>query len=145
MGQPTIRGHQAKFRLFQDGGEIGPVIHLKSVDVNQESSFIKSYYVGAKTPVGDQSMDGWSGSAELEVGNKDMDDFIDALITDNLNGIGLSDYAFTVTDFFSDGTSQSYVYTDVQWKLGRAIRGSNEKVTQRLEFQAMSRQKVTSG
>lgn len=145
MSQPTIRGHQAKFRLFQDGGEIGPVIHLKSVDVNQESTFIKSYYVGAKTPVGDQSMDGWSGSAELEVGNKDVDDFIDALITDNLNGIGLSDYAFTVTDFFSDGTSQSYVYTDVQWKMGRSIRGQNEKVTQKLEFQAMSRQKVTSG
>ena len=145
MSQPTIRGHQAKFRLFQDGGEIGPVVHCKSVDVNQVSTFIKSYYVGAKTPVGDQSMDGWTGSCELEVGNKDVDDFIDALITDNLNGIGLSDYAFTVTDNFSDGTSQSYVYTDVQWKLGRQIRGMNEKVTQRLEFQAMSRQKVTSG
>lgn len=145
MAQPTIRGHQAKFRLFQDGGEVGPVVHCKSVDVNQESTFIKSYYVGAKTPVGDQSMDGFSGSCELEVGNKDVDDFIDALITDNLNGIGLSDYAFTVTDNFSDGTSQSYVYTDVQWKLGRSIRGMNEKVTQRLEFQAMSRQKVTSG
>lgn len=135
----AIRGHQAQFRAYKDGGDL-QIINIKSVDVNQVSTFIKSMYVGAKHPVGDQSFEGFEGSLELEVEDATVDEFIDALVTDNLNGIGVGDYSFSITDNYDDGSSKSYVYMDCQWKLGKKIGGLNEKVTQRLEFQAMRRE-----
>lgn len=97
-------------------------------------------YVGQAVPEGDQAMEGWSGSIDLEVKDAEVDTFIDALTNNNLNGIGVSDYSFLTTENYGDGTTQSYVYFDVQWKMGRRQSGLNEKVTKRLEFQASGRQ-----
>ena len=94
MGSPSARGHQAQFKLFKNGGDL-KVVNVKSVDIQQEVTFIKSHYVGNKYPNGDQSIDGYSGTVELEVGSADIDEFIDGLVNDNLNGVGVADYSFT--------------------------------------------------
>jgi hypothetical protein len=137
----SIRGHQGKFEIYENG-QLSKIVNIKSVDVNQDSTFIKSYYVGQPIPEGDQAIEGWSGSLELEVKDSAVDDFIDALVTNNLNGIGVSDYSFIVTELYADGTQASHVYIDVQFKMGRHSAGLQEKITKKLEFQAMLRQKL---
>jgi hypothetical protein len=137
----SIRGHQGQFKIFQDGA-LQNIVNLTSVDVNQDSSFSRAYYVGNPEPEGDQAMEGWSGSAEAEVKDASIDDFIDALVTNNLNGIGVSDYSFVTTELYADGTSRSYVYYDVQWKMSRKSGGLSEKMTKRLEFQASGRKRL---
>ena len=135
----SIRGHQGQFKIFENGALVN-ILHLTSVDVNQDSSFSRAMYVGSALPEGDQSIEGWSGTAELEVKDSEVDTFIDALINNNLNGIGVSDYTFITTESYGDGQVSSYVYYDVQWKMSRRQSGLTEKVTKRLEFQASGRQ-----
>ena len=138
MVTTTIRGHQGSFRYFQDG--VQQVLDtITSVSVNQDSNFIRSYFVGAPIPEGDQSIEGWSGQIDAEVRDDSMDIFIDALITNNLNGIGVSDYTFISTEEYADGRTASYVYFDCQFKMSKNQSGLNEKMTKRLDFQASGR------
>jgi hypothetical protein len=134
----SIRGHQGQIRIFQDGA-LTDIVDITSVDVTQDSTFQRTFYVGRPIAEGDQSIEGWSGSLELEVKDASVDRFIDALVNNNLNGIGVSDYTFVTIENYADGRTQSYVYFDVQWKMGRRQSGLNEKMTKRLEFQASGR------
>ena len=135
----SIRGHSGQFKLFSDGS-LSDVIDITKVSVNQDSTFMRTFYVGRSIPEGDQAIEGWSGSIDLEVKDAAVDKFIDALITNNLNGIGVSDYTFIVTENYANGTSQSYVYFDVQWKMSREQGGLNEKITKKMDFQCSGRQ-----
>jgi len=139
MANPSIRGHKGQFKVFENG-QLTNVVDITSVDVTQDSSFSRTFYVGRPLPEGDQSMEGWSGSIDLEVKDASVDEFIDALVTNNLNGIGVSDYTFLTVEEYGDGTRKSYVYFDVQWKMSKSQSGLNEKMTKRLEFQASGRQ-----
>jgi hypothetical protein len=134
----SIRGHQGQIKFFENGALFG-IANLTNVDINQDSTFSRSNYVGAPEPEGDQAIEGWSGSTDAEVKDSSIDDLIDALVTNNLNGIGVSDYSFVSTEFYADGTTRSYVYYDVQFKMGRKQGGLNEKITKRLDFQASGR------
>lgn len=138
MANPSIRGHQGQIKFFQDGAQVA-IVNLTSVNMNQDSDFMRSHYVGANEPEGDQTINGWSGDAEAEVKDASIDEFIDALITNNLNGIGISDYTVTSTELYADGTTKSYVYYDMQFKMSRKQEGLQSKITKRLEFQAAGR------
>lgn len=135
----SIRGHAGQFKIFQDGA-LANIVDITKVSVAQDSSFSRSFYVGRPVPEGDQAIEGWSGSVDLEVKDASVDEFIDALVQNNLNGIGVSDYTFMTTENYADGTSKSYVYFDVQWKMSRENGGLNEKITKKLDFQASGRQ-----
>ena len=100
----SIRGHQGQFKIFENGS-LSNIVNLTSVDVNQDSSFSRANYVGNAMPEGDQSCDGWSGSLEAEVKGPEIDEFIDVLVENNLNGIGVSDYTFVTTENYADGNS----------------------------------------
>ena len=141
MANPSIRGHQGQFKIFENG-QLTSIVDITNVDVSLDSSFIRTNYVGRALPEGDQAIEGWSGSLSLEVKDAAVDDFIDALITNNLNGIGINDYSFLTTEQYSDGTSRSYVYFDCQFKMGRSNGGLNEKITKTMEFQASGRQPI---
>lgn len=141
MSNPSIRGHQGTLKIYRDGGEID-IFSITSADVNMESTFTRSNYVGQRYPEGDQSIDGWSGTLEMEVKGPEIDEFMDALQTDNLNGIGIKDYSVVLTEFYADGRSKSYMYFDVQFRVSKRIAGLNEKVTKRYEFQASGRAPV---
>lgn len=134
----SIRGHQGQIKFFQDGALLA-IVNLTDVDINQDSTFMRSNYVGAPEPEGDQAVDGWSGSCDAEVKDSSIDDLIDALVTNNLNGIGVSDYSMVSTELYADGTSRSYVYYDMQFKMSRKQRGLQDKITKRLDFQASGR------
>lgn len=134
----SIRGHMGQFQMIENG-RVVETFEVTNVQINQDSNFQKTFYVGNPIPEGDQSIEGFSGSCDFEVKNASLERFIDALITNNLNGIGVSDYAFVVTENYPDGTSSTYAYNDVQWRYSRNQSGLNEKITKRLDFQAMSR------
>lgn len=134
----SIRGHQGAIKLFENGA-VKDIVHITNVDINQDSSFQRTFYVGSAEPEGDQAIEGWSGTVECEVKDASIDKFIDALVNNNLNGVGVSDYSFITTENYPDSSTQSYVYYDVQWKMSRRQSGLNEKVTKRLEFQASGR------
>ncbi len=114
----SLRGHQGQFKIFQDGA-LQDIVNLTNVSISQDSTFSRAQYVGQPLPEGDQSIDGWSGSVDAEVKDAAIDEFIDALVTNNLNGIGVSDYTFITTENYADGRSKSYVYFDVQFKMRR--------------------------
>lgn len=135
----SIRGHQGKFEIYENG-QVVKIINIKTVDINQDSTFMKSYYVGQPIPEGDQAIEGWSGNLEAEVKDQAVDQFIDALVTNNLNGIGVSDYAFISTELYADGTQQAYSYVDCQFKMSKHQSGLQEKMTKKIDFQAMFRQ-----
>lgn len=134
----SIRGHSGQFKIFKDG-QLSSIVNITSVDVNQDSNFSRSFYVGNGIGEGDQSIEGWSGSLETEVKDAEVDKFIDALVNSNLNGIGVSDYNFQTIESYPDGSQAAYVYFDVQFKMSRRQAGLNEKMTKRLEFQAAGR------
>ena len=138
MAAPSIRGHQGTFRLYENGSLVD-ILAITSVDVSMDSSFSRAYYVGSNIGEGDQVVEGWSGSIDMEVKDAKVEEFIDALITANLNGVGLSDYTFVITDNYGDGTSKSYVYMDCQFKLSRSAKGMSDKITKKLDFQASTR------
>ena len=100
---------------------------------------MRSYYVGQHEPESDQAIEGWSGNVEAEVKGADIDLFIDALVTNNLNGIGVASYTFVTTELYADGTSQSYVYYDAVFKMSKEQGGLQDKMTKRLDFQASGR------
>lgn len=140
-GDSSIRGHQTRFNVFQDGAPI-VIDTITNVQINQDSNFTKSFYVGKSLPEGDQSIEGWSGQFDFEVKNDEAEKFIDALINNNLNGIGVSDYSFIDSELYPNGTLASYVYFDCQFSLSKTKSGLNEKVTKTINFQAMGRQRV---
>jgi hypothetical protein len=141
MANPSIRGHKGQFKIFENG-QLTDIVDITNVDVNMDSTFKRTMYVGRPLPEGDQSVEGWSGSCSLEVKNASVDEFIDALVTNNLNGIGVSDYSFIVTEEYGDGTRKSYVYFDCQFKMSRSQGGLSDKITKKLDFQASGRQAI---
>ena len=134
----SIRGHQGQFKIFQDGA-LQNILNITNVSVNQDSTFSRAMYVGQPLPEGDQAIEGWSGSIDCEVKDDEMDSFIDALVQNNLNGIGVSDYTFITTENYADGRSKSYVYFDCQFKMSKTQGGLNAKMTKKLDFQASGR------
>jgi hypothetical protein len=138
MANASIRGHQGQIKFFGNGTQVG-FANLTSVDINQDSTFMRAMYVGAPEPEGDQAIEGWSGSVDAEVKNAEVDVFIDALVTNNLNGIGVEDYTMVTTEYYTDGTTQSYVYYDMQFKMSRKQEGLQAKMTKRIEFQCSGR------
>lgn len=137
----TIRGHQGTFKLYADGSLVD-VQQVTNVQTNMDSSFSRAFYVGNAIGEGDQTVEGWSGSFEMEVKDDKIELFFDALINNNLNGIGVSDYTFLVTENYPDGTTSTYLFTDCQFKMGRKASGLNEKVTKNVDFQAGFRQRI---
>lgn len=138
---PSIRGHQGQFKIFENG-ELTNIVDIVSAEINQDAEFSRTEYVGRSIPEGDQSQQGWSGSIDLEVKDDSVDVFIEALITNNLNGIGVSDYALLLTENYGDGKTSSFVYGDVQFKMSKSQSGLSEKITKRLEFQAGFRKQL---
>lgn len=134
----SIRGHKGSFKVIQDGREV-VIDTVKNFSVNQDSTFSRAFYVGNAIGEGDQTVEGWSGSMDMEVKNAVIEEFIDALINNNLNGIGVSEYSLLLTEEYSDGTSSTYAYFDMQWKLSKTMGGLTEKMTKKLDFQASGR------
>ncbi len=134
----SIRGHQGQFKIFENGAPVD-IINVTKVTVNQDSTFSRSFFVGNPVPVGDQSIEGFSGSLDMEVSDATVDEFIDNLTNNRLNGVGVADYTFITTENYADGTSKSYVYFDCQFKLSRDNGGMTEKITKKLDFQAAGR------
>lgn len=137
----SIRGHQGQFKIFADGN-LQNIVNITKVDVNQKSDFMQSNYVGNAIPEGDQAIQGWEGSIDCEVKDDEIDKFIDALILNNLNGIGVSDYTFITTENYADGRSVSYVYYDCQFKMSKSQEGLQSKMTKKLDFQASGRTRL---
>lgn len=137
----SIRGHQTRFEVYQDGAQ-RQFDTITNVQINQDSNFSKSFYVGSPIPEGDQTIEGWSGQFDFEVKNDEAELFLDALIANNLNGIGVSEYTFIDTEFYPNGSSASYVYFDCQFSLSKTKPGLNEKVTKTMNFQAAGRVRI---
>lgn len=138
---PSIRGHQGKIKLFKSGQPTG-VINITSADISQDSTFSRSMYVGNQLPEGDQTIEGWSGSLDLEVKDSKVDDMIDAIIGNNLAGVGADEMTLLVEELYPDGQSSAYVYFDCQFKMSKRVAGLNEKQTKRIDFQASGRIKL---
>ena len=137
----TIRGHQALFKLYEEGEQI--VINtITRVSVAMASSFSRQMYVGNPITQGDQTIEGWDGSIDMQVENDRVHRFIDDLINRNLNGIGLRNYTFIIRESYDNGVIASYVYFDNQFKPSMDISGLQEKITQRLDFQSAYRKRV---
>lgn len=137
----TIRGHQTQIRILEDGN-VSNIIEITKFTSKMDNTFMRSRFVGNPIPQGDQSIDGWSGNAALEVSNDTVEKFIDALVTNNLSGIGVKDYALVDTEMYDDGTSASYLYSDVQWALSKEAGSFDTKVTKSLDWQASYRQRI---
>ena len=88
MANPSIRGHQGQFKIFENGS-LANIVDLTTVEVNQDSTFMRTMYVGRSIPEGDQAIEGWSGSSELEVRDAAVGEGIDAVVANDLNGSGV--------------------------------------------------------
>lgn len=137
----SIRGHQGRFEVYVDGVRES-FDTITRFSVNMDSNFSRSEYVGNAVAEGDQSIQGWSGQFENEVKDAKHDEFIDALINNNLNGIGVSSYFLILTENYANGTTASYVYTDCQFKISKDQSGLSDKVSKRLDFQAAARSRL---
>jgi hypothetical protein len=134
----SIRGHSGRIKLFK-AGELQNIVDITKADVNQDSSFMRSFYVGRTQGEGDQSIEGWSGTMDLEVKDASVDDFIDAIVNNNLAGVGVEEITVIMEELYDDGTVSAYVYYDCQFKMSKSQGGLTEKMTKRLEWQASAR------
>lgn len=137
----AIKGHQAAIKVFRNGQQLA-LVPVTKFNVNQDSSFNRTFYVGNAVGEGDQSIEGWSGSIDAEVKNAAIDDLIDAIVTGNQNGLAVDEVTIVDVEFYADGSSSTYVYSDIQLKMGKSVGGLNEKMTKKLDFQASTRTKV---
>lgn len=137
----SIRGQMGSVKFFKNGGN-QQIVNITKFDANQDSTFIRTNYVGKAVPEGDQSIEGWSGSFDLEVKDAAVDDMIDALVNDNLAGVGVGSYSLQQTEKYANGTQAIWAYFDCQFKMGRSQGGQNEKVTKKIDFQASGRLRV---
>ena len=131
----SIRGHQTLLKFFLDGGEVS-IANVTQFDVNQDASFSRSFYVGAADGEGDTAYMGWSGSFSTEVKDASVDEIIDDVVQNNKNGVGVADITILDTEYYTDGTSKSYVYSGIQLKMGKSVGTLEAKVTKKLDFQA---------
>ena len=138
MATPTIRGHRAYVRFYLNGEE-RRIDTVTRFSVSEDSSFSRQYFVGSAIPQGDQSIDGWSGSFDAQVSNDVVDAMIDAILQPNQAGIAIPDITIVATEQYTDGTTSSYVYYDLQFRMSKDQGGLQEKVTKRLDFQASGR------
>lgn len=141
MANPSIRGHQGYFKMYRDGVEIR-LDSVTRVSISMDSNFSRQLYVGNPIPEGDQTVEGWSGTIEMQVKNAFIEDFIDALIAANLSGINVSDNIFMSQEFYSDGSSRTYAYRDCQFRLSKDQGGLAEKTMKRLDMQASQRLRI---
>jgi hypothetical protein len=79
---------------------------------------------------------------DAEVKDDAIDQFIDALVNQNLAGIGVEDITVLSEEYYPDGRVASYVYFDCQFRMSKSIAGLTEKQTKRLDFQASGRQRL---
>ncbi len=140
-GDASIRGHQTRLDLTQDGRPV-VIDTITNFSMNQDANFSKSFYVGAAVPEGDTSYEGYSGTFDMEVKNAIIESFLDAMVANNLAGIGVSDYVLLDTESYPDGSTVTYAYYDGQFSLNKTSGGSNEKVTKSVSFQFSGRVKV---
>ncbi len=138
MALPSIRGHQNTIKFFANGANAG-VVNITSADINQDSTFSRSMYIGNQVPEGDQAIEGWSGSIDVEVKGDAEDILIDSLIQGNLAGIGVDEVTMILSELYPNGQIASYVYFDMQVRISKRVGGLSEKTTKRLDWQASGR------
>lgn len=136
----TIKGHSTYFKVIKNGDVVGIADLATNFEVHQDSSFMRSFYVGKKHGVGDQTFEGWSGSFDVEVKDASVDEFIDSIVNNNLDGIGADEIQVVDTEEYLDGTTKSYVYFGCLFKMSKRGGTHKEKVTKKLDFQADGRQ-----
>lgn len=142
MATPTIRGHQGIVKAFVDGEE-QVIDSITRFSMNQDASPTRQFFVGNPYPEGDTSYEGWSGTIDLQVRNAVVDDLIDRIVDANHRGLAVPDVSILLTERYTDGTSATWAFFDVQLRMSRDQSGLQEKITKRLDVQASVRQKVT--
>lgn len=140
-GSLSIKGKDTKIRLMRNGAPI-QLIGLKSFNWNQDADFDRDEFLGEVESEGDVDHKGWSGDMELDVQSSAVADAVDALIANNLSRVNADDVSILHTEFYRDGTSASWCYDGCQVKASGGHSGQHERASQKLEWQAKSRQKV---
>src|ERR1035437_9285035 len=137
----TIRGHQTQVKTLQNGQPVD-IVTVTSFDAKQDATFMRSKFVGNPVPEGDVAEEGWSGTMEMETQDAHLEDLVDALVTQNLNGVGVDQVQIVDTENYSDGTNRSYGYFDVQCKMSKKAGSMSDKVKKTLDWQASGRLKL---
>jgi hypothetical protein len=140
-GSKALKGKDTKLRLMRNGAPIA-IIGLKSFSWNQDADFDRDEYLGEVESDGDVDHKGWSGSLEADVHSAVVADAIDALVENNLARVNADDVSLLHTEYYRDGTSASWVYSECQVKASGEHSGQHERASQKLDWQAKSRQKV---
>lgn len=137
----SIRGHSTVITVYQDGTPI-VIDSITNFSVQLDSSMSRSFYVGQGTGEGDQTIEGWSGSFDMEVKDGSIETVIDAIVAENINGIDVSEYTMTDTELYRDGTQKTYVYAGLKLSHSKSSGGLTDKVTKSVTFQADARVEV---
>lgn len=140
-GSLAIKGKDTKLRFMRNGTPVA-IVGLKSFSWQQDADFDRDEYLGEVESDGDIDHKGWSGSGEADVHNAAVADAIDALVTNNLSRINADDVSFLYSEYYRDGTSASWVYSECQVKASGESSGMHERASQKFDWQAKSRQKV---
>ncbi len=135
---PPILGHQGTLRIYLNG-QLTSILTITEFSVDLQSSMQQEYYVGNAIPEGWQSLPHFTGTIDMNVKDSTADTLMDAIVGAVQNGVGFPQVVLNLTENYADGTSSTYAYNDVQFKLSRRQRGGQEKVTKKFDFQAMSR------
>jgi hypothetical protein len=135
------RGHQGFLKIYRKGKDV-KVARVVSAEANQDSDFLRNWYVGAAVAEGDQVQLGWSGTIECEVSDAELDNLIDAIITQNLSGVGIEDVVLVLGESYNDGQASTYAYSDMQLRMSKRIAGATEKITKRLDWASQIRTRL---
>lgn len=126
---------------------IGPagrvdLTHVSSFEARQITQSVRVDRLDG-VPMGTELPKGWEGSFEIERGNSAADDLISLIEQNYFNGAGLS--TGTMYQYISetDGSTSTYGYDTVVFKLASAGQWRGDaSVKQKLEFFATKRRRI---
>lgn len=137
----VVKGKDTSIRILKNG-EMVQVFEARSFTVNQDADITRHKHLGKIEDELDTNMNGWSGTVEIEKVGVAIDDFMDAVIENNLARIGADTITIAERIDYRDGASRTYVYGPCEVTVGENVAGKDEAVVQTLNWAAPRRQKV---
>lgn len=139
-----IRGDKCKVRILKDGAQVA-YADVDNITHSETSQFIEHNLVGEKKPRVDVYMMGYEGTINGLVTNNSIDVLIQEIRDARKAGVALPVINILYTESYPDGTTQVFLFTDVQLTLSnRSSAGANEPITKSLAFKASDLRLVRS-
>lgn len=140
MADQRLKGQEVSVRVIQAGTVIGSIDSVSSMNDTVGLETKEDGFLGETVNRFDEVLNGFGGDFEFQVNRANWEDLVKAIL-DRATRL-TPDVSFNIirTDFFPNGDTNIYVYTDVHFgAIPTSIPSRGDYVKPRLEFKCSER------